>query len=483
MQRLMARGLGAMVARSRGCTAMNTLLSWSACQQTCTWRGYNSGPVVTSDHNSGTMDDGKSVVSHPWMPRYSNHEFPVVRTIREQSGVDLGYHIIPKSRDHLLKYQPKREDLEPRTMLDSHSTATIPLGVDLQTRERYVNHLGRVRLGRIMEELDMFAVWMCHRHVKLPNHPEGVALPYTFVTLLVDKVEFWNVDRLKVDHDIQLSGNITWTGTSSMEITIYVRQKAHEEYIDMTKAIFLMVARNATNTGPAPINPLKPGDDIEKQVWEEADKRQKARRNQIKESVFNSPPREHEQTIMYEILRRTTPPNGMDLNRRELPARCRWMEDSMQSTMIAPFPENRNAQNTIFGGYLMRQAVEISFIQASLYQGGRPLLECISDISFMQAVEVNTFLQMTAHVVYTAQNYLQLMTVAQIWDVTGKVQTTNVFYLTYKADRVLDEVLPRTYREMLWYVHGRRKLLSALDLQPEYPNPNEKPKETTAKVT
>ncbi|KAH8276261.1 hypothetical protein KR026_008498, partial [Drosophila bipectinata] len=407
----------------------------------------------------------------------------VTRTIREQSGVDIGYHIIPKPRDHLLAYQPKREDLEPRSMLDSHSTAIIPLSEGEQIRERYVNHLGRVRLGRILEELDMFAVWMCHRHVKLPNHPKDVPLPYTFVTLLVDKVEFSNVERLKVNQDIQLSGNITWAGTSSMEITIYVRQKDYDENINMTKAIFLMVARNATNTGAAPINPLKPEGDIEKKIWEEADKRQKSRRNQAKESVFNSPPREHEQAIMYEILRRTTPPNGMDLNKRELPARCRWMEDSMQSTMIAPFPENRNAQNTIFGGYLMRQAVEISFIQASLYQGGRPLLECISDISFMQPVEVNTFLQMTAHVVYTAQNYLQLMTVAQIWDVSGTVRTTNVFYLTYKADRILDEVLPRTYREMLWYVHGRRKLLNALDLQPEYPDPKEQTKVTSAKGT
>ncbi|KAH8283877.1 hypothetical protein KR054_004241, partial [Drosophila jambulina] len=397
----------------------------------------------------------------------------VIQIIQEQSGVDVGYHTIPKSRDHLLKHQPKPEDLPPRTMLDSHTTVLLPLSASELIRERYVNHLGRVRLGRIMEELDMFAVWICHRHVKLPALPKGVPLPYTFVTLLVDKVEFKNLERLQVNQDIQISGHVSWTGRSSMEIIIYVRQLAHGEYIDVTKAIFVMVARNATNTGAAPINPLRVGDETETLIQQQAEKRQKMRRISAQDSVFNSPPREHEQTIMYEILKRTTPLNGMDLNKRVLPPKCRWMEDSLQTTMIAPFPENRNAQNTIFGGYLMRQAVEISFIMASIYLGDRPILKCISDISFMHPVNVNTFLQLTAHVVYTAQNYVQLMTVAQVWDLKSvdKVQTTNVFYLTYRADKVLDEVLPRSYREMLWHIHGRRKLLAALNLQPEYPDP------------
>ncbi|KAH8306373.1 hypothetical protein KR018_009320, partial [Drosophila ironensis] len=400
---------------------------------------------------------------------------PVTDIIRKESGADVGYHTIPKPRDHLLQYQPKREDLEPRTMRDSHTRAILPLGSSEVIRERYINHLGRVRLGRLMEELDMFAVWACHRHVKLPNLPKGTALPYTFVTLLVDKVEFTNLERLKVNQDIELSGSITWAGTSSMEITIYVRQLAHGEFVNVTKAFFLMVARNATNTGAAPVNPLKPGDETEMALWKEADKRQKLRRSSVKDSVFNSPPRDHEQAIMYELLKRTTPPNSMDLDKRILPPRCHWMADSVASSMIAPFPEHRNVQNTIFGGYIMRQAVEISFIQASLYLGGRPILKCISDISFMRPVQVNTFLQMTAHVVYTSQNYLQIMTVAQVWEVDGTVETTNTFFFTYKSDRVLDEVLPRTYLEMLWYIHGRRKLLTALNLVPEYPNPQEKP--------
>ncbi|XP_030370149.1 acyl-coenzyme A thioesterase 9, mitochondrial [Scaptodrosophila lebanonensis] len=442
MQRLLPR------LRPHGCLAMKpssyTTLYFGL-------RQLNDDVGLGSDHVSGTLAE-------------------VVEKIRKQIGVELGYHTIPKSREHLLKHQPKPESLPPRSMKDSFTTVILPLNSDEGIRERYINHLGRVRLGRVMEELDMFAVWLCHRHIKIPDLPKDIPLPYTFVTLAVDKVEFWNAERLRANADIHLSGHISWTGRSSMEITIYVRQTAHGEIWTITKALFLMVARNATNTGPAPVNSLKPANELEQCYWEEANKRQKQRRAIQAESVFNAPPFEYEQTLMYDLFRRTTPINTMELNRRVLPPKCRWMADSYQTTMINPFPENRNAQNTIFGGYIMRNAVEISFITASIYVGGRPMLKCISDISFMNAVKVNSFLKMTAYVVYTAQNYMQIMTVAHIYDShSGEELTTNAFYLTYKADKIVDEVLPRSYQETLWYIHGRRKFLAALDLLPVYP--------------
>jgi len=43
-------------------------------------------------------------------------------------------------------------------------------------------------------------------------------------------------------------------------------------------------------------------------------------------------------------------------------------------------------------------------------------------------------------------------------------------------------VLPRSYREMLWYIHGRRKLLAALHLQPELPDPIDVPTESSRNI-
>lgn len=74
-------------------------------------------------------------------------------------GLEHGYQPLPKSREHLLKYQPKLEELPPRTMQDSFTSAIIPLSTNLVLQDKYVTYLGNVRMGRLLEDMDMFAGW------------------------------------------------------------------------------------------------------------------------------------------------------------------------------------------------------------------------------------------------------------------------------------------------------------------------------------
>lgn len=78
-------------------------------------------------------------------------------------------------------------------MQDSFTSAIIPLATDLTIRDKYITFLGSVRLGRLMEDMDMFAVWVMHQHVQIPNLDASIPLPYTFVTLLVDQITFTGV--------------------------------------------------------------------------------------------------------------------------------------------------------------------------------------------------------------------------------------------------------------------------------------------------
>lgn len=95
-------------------------------------------------------------VSASVLIQFLAHSFLVSENIQKQIGLDPGYYTIPKCRANLLKYTPKREDLPSRSMTDSFTTAILPLSSS-SYRERYVNHLRRVRMGRLMEELDLFA--------------------------------------------------------------------------------------------------------------------------------------------------------------------------------------------------------------------------------------------------------------------------------------------------------------------------------------
>lgn len=372
---------------------------------------------------------------------------------------------IPKTREHLLKYEPKMADLPARSMQDSFTSAIIPLSTDKSLQDKYVAFLGHLRMGRLMEDMDLFAVWVCHQHLKVPTLPDNVHLPYTFVTILVDKITFSDV-RTKATEDVRLSGHVSWVGRSSMEIVVWLEQKENGSWKKITRALFLMAARNATNTAAAPVNPIQPANEEEKTILAGGEQRKKRRQVLQSSSIFKVEPNDYEQSLMYDLYKRTTPQTTMELNKRLLPHNCRWMSDSFVTNTMASFPENRNAHNKVFGGFLMRNALEISWVGANLYCKNRPKLEHICDISFEKPVSVNSFIKMTAYVVYTEVNYVQMMTVADVIDsATGDQLTSNVFYYTFSAPDKVAEVLPRSYHETMWYIQGRRKFKYALGLE------------------
>ncbi|EDW37335.1 GL26203 [Drosophila persimilis] len=304
-------------------------------------------------------------------------------------------------------------------MKDSYRTAVLPLGSDVKVRERHVNYLGMVRGGRLIEEMDMLAIWICHCHVKLPSLPRNTPLPYTFVTLLVDSVEL--LVQAKADIDLMLSGHVSWTGTSSMEISINVRQQEQT----IAKGIFLMVARNATNTGPAPVNPLKPTMEQEKIYWEAAKERKK-KKTTPSTCLDKTPLTEPEQKLMYELFMRT---RGTDIlwerSNVEKPD-FSWISNTQRSTVLLPFPENRNNHNTIYA-------------------------------SMPDEDPCGSTYQLTAYVVYTSDKHMQLMAVANVLDANSfsEVQT-NAFHLTYLSEHKVKEVLPHSYQETVWHIIGRR---------------------------
>lgn len=116
------------------------------------------------------------------------------KEIEKSLGIQRQWSILTKSREYLLKYEPKSiNELPSRAMQDSFTSALIPLSTDNALREKYVTFMGSVRLGRLMEDMDLFAVWVVHQHVKLPNLDPTIPLPYTFVTLLVDKISFTDI--------------------------------------------------------------------------------------------------------------------------------------------------------------------------------------------------------------------------------------------------------------------------------------------------
>ncbi len=174
-------------------------------------------PVLSSTA-SVSVASRRSIIS---VPNHDNMEYKTMEQVIDNlsRGVIGGPMTFDpqkynEMRQELTKYLPASQDeLPARRMQDSFDTAIIPLGTETDTklRDRYMTHLGGVRIGRLLEDMDVFAVHLVFKHTLLPNIPSDVTQsPFSIVTALVDRI-FVN-GAIFPDQDIRISGHVTWIG-------------------------------------------------------------------------------------------------------------------------------------------------------------------------------------------------------------------------------------------------------------------------------
>jgi len=79
-------------------------------------------------------------------------------------------------------------------------------------------------------------------------------------------------------------------------------------------------------------------------------------------------PNDFEQKLIHDLFVKTIDMHDQSFNKRVLPVGATWMEDSSLSNIIFSHPEDRNAHNKVFGGFLMRHALELSWAAAFNYR-------------------------------------------------------------------------------------------------------------------
>ncbi|KAL7638496.1 UNVERIFIED_CONTAM: hypothetical protein RMT77_011066 [Armadillidium vulgare] len=361
-------------------------------------------------------------------------------------------------RKLLLDLLPRRqEDLPPRRMSDSWDCALIPLGSNSELREKYLTFLGGVRTGRLLEDMDIFAVWLCYKHILNPLQKEGYPSPYAVVTALVDRIDFHKGVALRADKDIMLEGSVSWVGKSSIETTLLIKQEQDGKWQQVTRAVFVMVARDPLNQGSAVINPLVCDSEEEKRIFHQGEVSKLSRKLIQEESLFVSPPNDTEKTIVHDLFMKMACKDQYSFAPKFKPENSIWMEDTKLKNLIICHQESGNIFGKIFGGYLMRVAFELSFTNAAVYSKQRPRILHVDDIMFRKPVEIGSLLYLNSQVIYTAGRHLQISTKASVVDaVTQTSNLTNIFHLTFEVPNVVDEVIPRTYHEAMLYLDGRR---------------------------
>ncbi|XP_060527760.1 acyl-coenzyme A thioesterase 9, mitochondrial-like isoform X2 [Cylas formicarius] len=381
-----------------------------------------------------------------------------------EMGVNRVYKPVGTSRAHLSKFLPKsQEELPHRSMSDSFIATIIPLSTDETLQEKYTTFLGHVRVGRLLEDMDIFAVIVARKHILNPNHPENELFPQTLVTVLVDRIDFTEFQPRPND-DIRISGHVSWVGRSTMEVVVWLEQFEDNKWHRITRALFIIAARDPTNTKATVVNLLKPASEREKTILAGGEDRKKRRMLIDTTHVSKVIPNVEEQKLIHDLYMKTVDQNNLSMAKRKLPENGVWMGDAKLSNMIFSQPEDRNLHNTVFGGFIMRHATELSWVLGYKYSKYRPVLKSISDISFKKPIAVNSLIQMHSTMVYTFQNYMQILVLAEVYNpLTGKSDTTNAFHFTLQAPEKVNEVIPLSYHEAMMYIDGRRHFMNIMD--------------------
>lgn len=240
-------------------------------------------------------------------------------------GVSGGYKVIQTKRKQETSTIKSQSDLPERTMQDSYIESVIPLAENIEMQEKYVTLIGNVRLGRIMEDLDIFAVFVAQKHM-LGDLFQVDETPYTVVTAGVDKINFTGTTA-KPHQDIKIKGFVSWVGKTSMEVTVWLEQGTGNNINKITESYFVMAIRDAANTKGTFVNPLKVTTGEEKAVHAAAIKRKTERIKILEQHVLKQPPNQEEQQHLHNLYNSTIMKNEINLAKRILPPDGVWMEN------------------------------------------------------------------------------------------------------------------------------------------------------------
>uniref|UniRef100_A0AC34RJV8 HotDog ACOT-type domain-containing protein n=2 Tax=Panagrolaimus sp. JU765 TaxID=591449 RepID=A0AC34RJV8_9BILA len=361
-------------------------------------------------------------------------------------------------------------EFDPKVAHPPSASATrcvIPLSSDPTCQLRYVNASGqaRSRFGMLMEDLDMFAVWIAFRH----NQPIGLPMgtpghhPMLIVTACVDGIDVPN-KVIRSDLDIIMDGFISWVGKSSLEVTMNLKQKyAEQDLRDILTAKFVMVSQDPETRKSVRNVPLLLETGRDEENFHLGEQAKNLRIAREKNSLLRTVPTGEERNILHALFLKTIDESSQSFE-RHLPSGHVWMQDAKLKNAVICFPIKQNLYGKIFGGYLMRVAFESAWANACVFSHKRVRIAKVGNIMFRKPVEVGSLLLFSSQVCYSSDELIQVSVAAQVLNLnTGEKDLTNTFQFTFKVDSE-DEtsvpiVLPKTYEDGILYLDGRRHAL------------------------
>ncbi|KAF5375348.1 hypothetical protein D9615_008028 [Tricholomella constricta] len=368
--------------------------------------------------------------------------------------------------------KPPQDPLVPRHMYDSYSELILPFGSSTQLMEEYINASGGIRMGKLMEHLDSLAGSISYKHMLGPSVQTLGRIQergFYIVTASVDRLDM--LTPLNPSRDLRLSGQVIYTGRSSMEVAVKmetVGMGQPEETVLLGR--FSMVCRDANTHKARPVNPLIFSTPEERSLYAIGEHLKQRRQSTALRSLSRVPPSSAEAEALHSFYLRYGQHDEKEMTKTDhTQGEQVWMGNTRLEKCMLMFPQERNVHQKVFGGYLMRLAYELGFTNTSIFTRGPIRFLSLDGISFARPVPIGSILRLTSQILHTStpseSQFPMLVHVrvkANVVDVkTGSEQTTNDFRFTWSREEgegVPRKVVPKTYKEAMLWLEGKRAL-------------------------
>ncbi len=337
------------------------------------------------------------------------------------------------------------------TPYDTRYLFVLPFSTDPVIARRFLardsNIVGNIRFGKILETLDKVA--------------ENTALAYVHrfypearvVTAAVDSIVLRNPADTK--HDLVFSAQINHVGKSSMEVGIRI-ECLGEGSSHLASCYFTMVARS-TDCGEAKsltLPPLQYLEEISKKRYQKAELRRRTYRDGLAKA--EEMPSLDEYLFLKKLHKKQESSDFTGVYAGSL---------VLESTVRA-YPEQENVPTTIFGGYLIRKAYELSALAAEMVAPDRPVPCQVNRINFDQPVLLGDQLKFTARVVYTGKTTITVQTDIERFNRSNRNKSlSNSCLFTFRnvasdmSPQPVPFIYPVTYAEDARFLNAYRQRL------------------------
>ncbi|KAI8611699.1 HotDog domain-containing protein [Chytriomyces sp. MP71] len=369
-----------------------------------------------------------------------------------------------------------------KKMSDSFVQVFLPFWSDPSLKEEYLSHFGYIRMGKVLEDMDALAGYISFLH------GVGGERLLTCVTASVDRIDL--LRQIPTDLDLTLSGCVTYVGRSSMEVSItmesilqdsgftveemesvkYMRTKLPRDMVSgelILSAKFTMVSIDSETSRPAPTAQLRLDTEEERALFKAGEEHKLRKQLANFASLSVKPPNNGEMALvhnLYKEYKQYLDTAGRELAANPKPAHVSWMSDTSKQNVALTFPQDRNLNNKIFGGHLMRLAFEFGYATGALFSKRALRFLAIDDITFKRPVEIGAILDLTSTVVFTHDDKMVIKVTVHVVEVQeGGKHLSNEFWLTFEAVRKPEDtteprrVLPRSYDECMMLLEAKRR--------------------------